>query len=151
MNIIYLSVLIYNKSPIHWHLMEIFPRKPHGFETTLLTLQLCRKGQSYRHIQIDLKRIGAFRRFNDILVGGFNQPIWRIILVKMGIISPIFGVKIKNLWNHHLVSMWTKNVIQKAGGGGNQPTFFWRFHSSPLKSCISEKDRLPFPASFFQG
>ena len=24
----------------------------------------------------------------------------------MGIISPIFGVKIKNIWNHHLENMW---------------------------------------------
>ena len=29
------------------------------------------------------------------------QPIWKI-LVKMGIISPGIGMKIKNLWNHHL-------------------------------------------------
>ena len=30
-----------------------------------------------------------------------NQPLWKI--VKMGSSSPIFGVKIKNIWNHHPV------------------------------------------------
>ena len=29
------------------------------------------------------------------------QPIWKI-LVKMGSSSPRFGLKIKNIWNHHL-------------------------------------------------
>ena len=35
-----------------------------------------------------------------------NQPLWKNMLVKMGSSSPIFGVKIKNLWvatTYHLV------------------------------------------------
>ena len=35
------------------------------------------------------------------LVGGFNHPIWKICSSKWES-SPIFGMKIKNIWNHHL-------------------------------------------------
>ena len=34
-----------------------------------------------------------------------NQPLWKI-LVKFGSSSPIFGVKIKNVWNHHPDEIW---------------------------------------------
>ena len=37
------------------------------------------------------------------LVGGFNQPIWKICSSNW-MISPGFGVKIKHVWNHHLDS-----------------------------------------------
>ena len=59
-------------------------------------------------IQIEKITIGEMRfqvchllSWKGSLVGGFNQPIWKI-WVKMGSSSPIFGVKIKNIWNHHL-------------------------------------------------
>ena len=40
--------------------------------------------------------------FEISLVGGFFPPIWKICWSNWKS-SPIFGVKIKNLWNHHLV------------------------------------------------
>ena len=33
------------------------------------------------------------------------------MLVKLGIFSPRVGVKIKHLWNHHLVSVWCSNFV----------------------------------------
>ena len=45
--------------------------------------------------------------------GLWFQPLWKI-LVKMGSSSPIFGVKITNLWNHHPVLLFLdKRAIQK--------------------------------------
>ena len=41
-----------------------------------------------------------------------SEKIW----VKMGSSSPIFGVKIKNLWNHHLVYAYEKKSQQKWSG-----------------------------------
>ena len=35
----------------------------------------------------------------------FHQPIWKNMLVTLGIF-PLEGVKIKNVWNHHLVTCW---------------------------------------------
>ena len=42
------------------------------------------------------------------LVWWLNQPLWKI-WVKSGSSSPSFGVKMKNVWNHHLVLVyfWT--------------------------------------------
>ena len=37
-----------------------------------------------------------------LLVGGWTNPSWKIF-VKLGSSSPIFGVNIKNIWNHQLV------------------------------------------------
>ena len=31
------------------------------------------------------------------------QPIWKHMIVKLGSSCPSFGVKMKNIWNHHLV------------------------------------------------
>ena len=56
------------------------PRQIHGTPNVLLKLQ--------------------YKGLTCLLVGGFNPfaKIW----VKMGSSSPIFGVKIKNVWNHQL-------------------------------------------------
>ena len=51
-------------------------------------------------------------RCSPFLVGDWllNQTIWKNMLVRMGSSSPIFGVKIKNVWNLHLGlsgSLWS--------------------------------------------
>ncbi len=44
----------------------------------------------------------GFGYFETISGWWLNQPIWKICASQIGIISPIFGVKIKkNIWNHH--------------------------------------------------
>ena len=43
------------------------------------------------------------------------------MLVIMGSSSPIFGVKINNLWNHQLVLDDDKPSLKNNGEKGNQP------------------------------
>ena len=41
-----------------------------------------------------------------------NQPIWKTCANQIGIISPRFGMKIKNIWNHKLVPLyWLRNTL----------------------------------------
>ena len=54
-----------------------------------------------------------------------NQPIWKV-LVKMGI-----WVKIKNVWNHHLVKNHKKNTNPSISAG-----FF--FHAGHHLDCIMQ-------------
>ena len=48
-----------------------------------------------------------------------NQPLWKICSSNWES-SPIFGVKIKNVWNHHPVHEWLVFVVNQ---WGNLPYF----------------------------
>ena len=41
----------------------------------------------------------------DYFPGWWFQPIWKILYSQIGSF-PQIGMKIKNIWNHHLVSFW---------------------------------------------
>ena len=69
-----------------------------------------------------------------------NQPIWKI-WVKMGSSSPIFGVKIKNMGNHHLVFIPTIH--------GSQHVCLFYTYDPSVRQELTLLDYLDF-ACFFE-
>ncbi len=74
-------------------------------ETEIPWSLLLRRCDQFFKTKNTLMFMGNFERYHILnhfylpqLVGGFLPPIWKNMLVKMGSSSPIFGVKIKNIW-----------------------------------------------------
>ena len=56
---------------------------------------------------------GIWNKQQSFLVGGWTNPVEKYESKWES--SPIFGVKIKNLWNHHLVFLYFPNCFWKVG------------------------------------
>ena len=54
---------------------------------------------------------GFFSLETKLLVGGWTNPFEKYANVKMGSSSPSFGVKLKNIWHHHLKKFGVHQLI----------------------------------------
>ena len=90
------------------------------------------------------------------LVGGCFNPFEKYAKVKLGIISPILGVKIKNVWNHHLANLhdfWLQNVSIFPSDSPPASQFLRWHHANILVSKKYYYTSLTFPSTnrMFQG
>ena len=65
---------------------------------------------------------------------GWTNPSEEYYIVKLGSFSQIFGLRIQNLWNHHLDTVDRRTATP------------WRFNSSPLKISPDPKGK-DFPSN----
>ena len=117
-----------------------------------------------------------FVAFHD-LVGGFNQPLRKICSSKLGILSPIFGVKIpkifelpppemtlmcqNHLWDSLLFGDFRPRSVQgefspppaDAPGSqiGRKNSSFEEKEAREEARWVDDSDILPFPTSWNQG
>ena len=137
----------------------IFPKW--WFFTVITMVESAKKHQHKKKIQVKgVFFFGGENFTQHFLVGGWTTHL-KNMLVKLGSSSPIFGMKIKNVWNHHPVLLrafqrpqgrffqpkegppnlenWAKPGRTDTWWSGLTP-IYWRHDSRPCKEGVPQPD-----------